>query len=92
MMAWGIDCSLWDDSVDVASLEAHNWEDIPDGQWVMTTWHEDDPLSDVFWNANLSNFHPPDTSFDHLLILDITDETRERKMRDLFAKSCNKIE
>ena len=92
MMAWGNDCSLWDDSVDVANLEAHNWEDIPDGRSVMTTWHDDEPLSDVFWNANLSNFHPPNTSFDHLVILDITHDAREHQMRDLFAMACNKIE
>lgn len=92
MMAWGKDCSLWDDSVDMAHLEAHNWEDIPDGQSVMTTWHEKEPLSDVFWNANLSNFHPPDSSLDHIIILDITDAHREHKIRDLFAKACRKID
>ena len=92
MMAWGSDCSLWDDSVDVASLEDHNCKDMPNGQWVMTTWHDDEPLSDVFWNANLSNFHPPDTSYDHLVILDITDNAREHQMRDLFTKACNKLD
>jgi hypothetical protein len=91
MMAWGIDCSLWDDSVDFANLEAHNWKDIPEGQRVMTTWHDDDSLSDVFWHATFFNFHPSDTSFDHLVILDITDEARESKMKDLFAKSHHKI-
>ena len=91
MMAWGTDCSLWDDSVDVANLEAFDWGDIPKGQSIMTTWHNDEPLIDVFWNANMSIFHPPDSSIDHLVILDITDKARESKMRELFAKSCKKI-
>lgn len=91
MMAWGNDCSLWDDSVDIANLEAYNWGDIPDGKSVMTTWHENEPLSDVFWNANQSIFVYSAVSLDHLVILDITDKAREKKMRELFAKSCNKI-
>jgi len=91
MMAWGKDCSLWDDSVDIANSEAHNWEDIPDGQWVMTTWHDNEPLSDVFWNAHKSNFHPQEVSMDHLVILDIADKARESTMRNLYVKSCEKI-
>jgi hypothetical protein len=91
MMAWGKDCSLWDDSVDVANLEANNWEDIPVDKAVTTTWHEDEPLSDVFWCANQSLFGPPKVSLDHLLILDVSDKAREKKMRDLFEKSCNKV-
>lgn len=91
MMAWGNDCSLWDDSVDVANLEAHNWGNIPVDKSVMTTWHENESLSDVFWSANQSVFHFPDVSLDHLVILDIVDQAREKKMRELFAKSCNKI-
>lgn len=88
MMAWGIDCSLWDDSVDVANLQAFDWGDIPEGRSIMTTWHDGEPLSDVFWNANMSIFHPPDVSLEHLVILDISDEERESEIRELFDKSC----
>ena len=91
MMAWGKDCSLWDDSVDVANLEAYNLGDIPDDKSVMTTWHENEPLSDVFWCANQSSFDYSVVSLDHLLILHIADKSREKMMRELFAMSCNKI-
>lgn len=89
MMAWGTDCSLWDDSVDIANLEAHNWEDIPAGKSIMTTWHDDELLSEVFWSAHHSIFYwsdlePPK----HLVILDISQEAREGDIRELFAKSC----
>ena len=87
-MASGIDCTLWDDSVDFAHLEIHDWGDIPDDQFVMTTWHDDETLSDVFWNANMAIFHPPEVSINHLVILDITDKARENEMRELFIKSC----
>lgn len=91
MMAWGDECSLWDDSVDIYNLEANGWNDIPDDKSVVTTWHENEPLSDVFWNASQSNFHPPKTQLEYLLILDIADTAREEKIRNLFALSCKKI-
>jgi hypothetical protein len=48
MMAWGIDCSSWDDSVDYANLEIYNYGDIPKDKHVMTTWHDTQPLEEVF--------------------------------------------
>ena len=89
MMAWGNDCSLWDDSVDIANLEAHNWGNIPVSQSIMTTWHDDETLSEVFWSADNSIFYwselePPS----HLVILDISEKAREGEIRELFAKSC----
>ena len=47
MMAWGIDCSSWDDSVDYANLELHDYGDIPEREVVQTTWHDKETLSDV---------------------------------------------
>jgi hypothetical protein len=48
MLAWGRDCSSWDDSVDLANLQAFDFGEIPDEAFVTTTWHDDEPLSDVF--------------------------------------------
>jgi hypothetical protein len=58
MMAWGKDCSSWDDSVDAASLEAFEFQEEPDDRLVITTWHENEPLRDVFWFAKNSASHP----------------------------------
>ena len=58
MMAWGQNCSSWDDSVDLANLKFFDFGEIPDDQFVMTTWHTDEPLSEVFWFAKHSAFHP----------------------------------
>ncbi|MEM6828492.1 MAG: hypothetical protein AAF553_11160 [Pseudomonadota bacterium] len=58
MMAWGLECSLWDDSVDIANLQRIDFGDMPDEQFVMTTWHEDDPLSEVFWFSQNCAQHP----------------------------------
>lgn len=88
MMAWGRDCSLWDDSVDFANLERHNW-DVPAGKSVMTTWHNDEPLSDVLWSADNFVFEWSDQKqFKHLVILDICEAARESEMMELFKNSC----
>lgn len=48
MMAWGPDCTNWDDSVDIANLEAFDFDDVPDDRFVYTTWHDDESLGEVF--------------------------------------------
>lgn len=58
MMAWGQDCSLWDDSVDHANLDDFEYGDIPDDRFVMTTWHDNEPLQEVFWFCEHTAKHP----------------------------------
>lgn len=58
MMAWGPDCTTWDDSVDIANLEAFDYEDIPEDRDVWTTWHNDQSLSDVFDFCKRHARHP----------------------------------
>ncbi|MBK6941551.1 MAG: hypothetical protein IPH13_15335 [Planctomycetes bacterium] len=47
VVAWGVDCSSWDDSVDLANLERFDFGEIPDDRFVMTSWHEDVSLRDA---------------------------------------------
>ena len=78
MMAHGDECSLWDDSVDWANIEAYDFEDIPDDNLVMTTWHEDESLEEVLWFALTSvDFYP---LVKHMIILDISTSSREREI------------
>ncbi len=58
MMAWGINCSSWDDSVDMADIERFDFKEIPEDKFVMTTWHSDEPLVEVFWFSKNSAVHP----------------------------------
>lgn len=58
MMAWGPDCSLWDDSVDYANLDEFEYGDIPDDRFVMTTWHNNEPVEEVFWLCEHTAHHP----------------------------------
>jgi hypothetical protein len=57
MMAWGVNCSTWDDSVDMANIERFNFSPIPDDQFVLTTWHVDESMEDVFWYAKNLALH-----------------------------------
>ena len=77
MMAWGKDCSSWDDSVDLANLKDFNFEEIPDEKFVMTTWHNNEPLEEVFWFSKRSAFHP-NIEMQDTLIIHISDQNNEQ--------------
>lgn len=49
LMAWGVQCGDWHDDVDVTNLMRFDFGDVPDDDHIMTTWHEDEPLKEVFW-------------------------------------------
>ena len=46
-LAWGIECSAWDDNVDWAFLEAYDFKASPEEKFVMTTWHENESLAET---------------------------------------------
>ncbi len=86
MMAWGIDCSLWDDSVDSANLAAFNFAEIPDDSFVMTTWHDKEPLEDVLWFALHAADHPT-VKLDQLLLIDISRKDRQTEILEELSRS-----
>ncbi len=59
-VCWGHDCSLWDDSIDYSSMSRFPDFVTPDEHFIMTTWHEDDSLSDVIeylrWNTMFDDY------------------------------------
>ncbi len=84
MMAWGIGCSSWDDSVDMANLEAFNFGEIPESRFVMTTWHDDEPLSEVFWFAKENANHPAE-ELQATVLLHISAVPREAELLASYA-------
>jgi hypothetical protein len=58
MIAWGKDCSAWDSSVDEANLVMFDYEEVTDDDFVMTTWHADQPLQEAFWFSQFCAMHP----------------------------------
>lgn len=84
MMAWGKGCSSWDDSVDMANIEAFNFDEIPEDKFIMTTWHEDEPLAEVFWYAKHNAFHPS-VELENTVLLHISAEGRARELLGAYA-------
>ena len=86
MMAWGKNCSSWDDSVDFANLEAFNYEDIPEDKFVVTTWHENEPLKEVYWFSKNNAFHPT-VEIHNTLILHVSRSNKEKKLFAAYASA-----
>jgi hypothetical protein len=55
---WGPDCSRVHDIFDEADVARS-----PEGPWVMSSWHDDDPLDEAIWFL-LFNAHPDPTFAD----------------------------
>ena len=75
MLAWGNNCSSWDDSVDVANLEKFEYQEIPAESFVMTTWHENESLSEVFEFCKKSAMHEVE-NLENTLLLHISTENK----------------
>ncbi len=85
MLAWGLECSSWDDSVDIANLEDFDYGDVPDDRFVMTTWHENEPLTDVIEFAVRSAWH--DTQdLENFIFFHISDNCRQDEFTKLYAE------
>jgi hypothetical protein len=86
VVAWGLDCETWHDSVDSAVLEVFNYGEIPNDQFVMTTWHNNEPLSEALWFAEQCAFHP-DVELTETVILHIAVEARASQMLQSYRDS-----
>ncbi len=91
MMAWGLECSSWDDSVDWANIEAHDSEEIPDDDFVMTTWHDNEPLDEAFVFCRLCASHPT-IELPRVIILDITAEARSAELIDRYWHALDDLQ
>ena len=84
MMAWGNGCSSWDDSIDIANLEQFDYGDIPEEEFIMTTWHENESLEEVLWFAKISAHHPS-LELHNVLFLHIGTIDRKAEISALYA-------
>jgi hypothetical protein len=76
MMAWGKDCSSWDDSVDIADIKL-NGDDIDSGP--ITTWHDDETLSEVFEFCKYSAKRF-ECELDSTLVIHVSEVNQKEKM------------
>lgn len=88
MLAWGHECSSWDDSVDYANLDVFDYGDIPDDKFVMTTWHDNEPLSEVLWFAACGAAHS-DVPLDLLVLVHIARNADESGIMKAFSDAVS---
>jgi len=86
VIAWGVDCEKWHDSVDWAVLEVFDFGEIPDDRFVMTTWHSDEPISEAFWYAGNCAIHP-DVELSETVILHVAAEARCAVILQMYRDS-----
>ena len=91
MMAWGVECGSWDDSVDWANHTVTGLDDVPDDQFVMTTWHDEEPLAETFWYAAFAAHHTA-VSLEHVAVIDIGPTNREAEMLEAYAAAQTLVE
>lgn len=86
LIAWGVECEAWHDTVDWANLERFGFGDIPDDKFIMTTWHAKEPLSEALWFAGQCATHP-DVELDETVILHISDSPRCAELLEAYSAS-----
>jgi hypothetical protein len=86
MLARGEDCSVWDDAVDWANIDAVHSRPIPPERFVMTTWHEEETIEEVFWSATHCAEHPT-VALQSNPILDITSADHELDVMKAWASA-----
>jgi hypothetical protein len=84
MMAWGKDCSAWDSSVDEANLVKHDFGEISEDDFVMTTWHANEPLEEAFWFSQFCAMHPS-LELDRTYIVHISLESKDAAMLKTYV-------
>ncbi|MDT9600231.1 DUF7684 family protein [Sphingosinicella rhizophila] len=86
LVAWGVECENWHDTVDWTNLEEFDFGDIPDDRFVMTTWHAGEPLSEAMWFAGQNAFHPH-IELGDTVIVHVATEAKEVEIVAAYASS-----
>ena len=86
VMAWGRECGSWHDFVDWARSEDSNYDEIPEASFVMTTWHDDEPLAEVIWYAKYAALHL-EVELQHTLFLHIAPNDKSGKFKRMYRKA-----
>jgi len=57
-------------------MKKFDFNEIPDEQFVMTTWHENELLNEIFWSAKNNSNHGA-VNINNTLLLHISSHNRE---------------
>ncbi|WP_431048537.1 DUF7684 family protein [Roseateles sp. L2-2] len=86
-MAWGVAASSWDDAMDWSCLEKFDYGDVPAHGSVMTTWHDDEPLSEVFDFAIRCASHPAEP-LSELIVVHVAVAADPGRIQAAFRAVC----
>lgn len=86
MMAWGEGSSAWDDSVDLANLETFGFGEIPEDRVVMTTWHDNETLSEAF-GFSYRCAHHPTVALNDTIIVDVGPRDRRVELIKMLEEA-----
>lgn len=82
-LAWGLDCSEWEESVDWAFLEHYDYGEYPKDKFVTTTTHDDETLEETVHFARHCTRHS-DVQLDDILVLDFAKRERGDFVKSLY--------
>jgi hypothetical protein len=83
-MSCGSDCDAWHDAVDMANIEQFDFKEIPESAFVMTTWHDKEPLSEVLWFCKYNAFHPT-VELNRTVLIHVATEANEPALLQGYA-------
>jgi len=85
---WGVACEAWHDEVDHANIRAFDGGAIPDDQFVMTTWHEKESLSEALWFVGIAAEHPS-VDLAQTVILHVAQRERKTKLLEQYRAAIS---
>ncbi len=83
MCAWGIDCTLWDDSVDWSCIEILG---DSEKESVMTTWHDKESLKNAFQFFKYDAKHPY-INIDKTIIFHVSNTVDQERIINEFENA-----
>ena len=83
---WGEACEAWHDEVDHANIRAFEGKAIPEDRFVMTTWHDKEPLSEGWWFVGGSAVHPT-VDLPQTVVLHISADERATKVIEQYRRA-----
>jgi hypothetical protein len=84
-LAWGQDCELWHDVMDETAVAFFGGDDGEN--FIMTTWHEDEPLAEAMW-FSVHHAEHPTVTFKGFVIVHVTPHARGDEILDQFANAA----
>ena len=85
-MTWGKDSSDWDTAIDIANTEKYEFKEIPENGFVMTTWHDSEPLSETMWFAKNNACHPT-VELQSTLLVHLARNPSEARLLSAYAEA-----